>query len=170
MIEKIKQQEELTDQMQVEISKYLVECVKDELNEASIKNVNSMMRIVNEVENIGDSCFKLIILAQRRYDHKIKLHDRANKEIKDFSDLVLKFMEFYKLNINTPLPQHDLEIAFKLERKINRSRDHLKSAAQKRLQEGANVDAELLYMDLLKNFEHIGDNALNIAQALRQME
>ncbi len=169
MVEKIKEQEELTDQMQIEISKYLVECSKEELSEANIKNVNAMMRIINELENIGDSCFKLIILAQRRYDQKIKLHDKANAEVKDFSDLVMKFIKFYKLNINEPLPQHDLEMAFKMERKINRSRDLLKLAAQKRLQDGADVSSELLYIDLLKNFEHIGDNALNISQALQQM-
>ncbi|MCK4653318.1 MAG: Na/Pi cotransporter family protein, partial [Candidatus Cloacimonetes bacterium] len=62
-----------------------------------------------------------------------------------------------------------LELAYKLERKINNLRDNLKKAAQKRLQVGADVKSELLYLDLLKHFEHIGDNSLNIAQALRQV-
>jgi len=55
------------------------------------------------------------------------------------------------------------------EQKINHSRDDLKKAAQRRLQAGSDVRSELLYIDLLKNFEHIGDNALNISQALNNM-
>jgi len=168
-VEKIKQMEELTDQMQEEISKYLVECSNDELSEASVKNVTALMRIVNELENIADSCFKLIILTQKKYDKKITLHEKAREEVTDFSNLVLEFIKFYKARLNKPLLDQDLNIAFRLERKINHSRDNLKRAAQRRLQSNGNVKSELLYIDLLKNFEHIGDNALNIAQALNNM-
>jgi phosphate:Na+ symporter len=167
-VEKIKKMEELTDQMQMELSKYLVECSKEELSEANIKNVNAMMRIVNEVENIGDSCFKLIILTQKKYDKKIILHDKAREEISDFSSLVLDFMNFCIARLDKHLVEQDLDIAYRLEMKINHSRDNLKKAARKRLQNDSNVRSELLYIDLLKNFEHIGDNALNIAQALHQ--
>ena len=38
--------------MQVEISKYLVECNKDELNETSIQNLNAMMRIVMVADDL----------------------------------------------------------------------------------------------------------------------
>ncbi|KQC08003.1 MAG: Na/Pi cotransporter [Candidatus Cloacimonas sp. SDB] len=168
-VEKIKQMEELTDQMQEEISKYLVKCSNEELSEANVKNVNALMRIVNELENIADSCFKLIILTQRKYDKKITLHEKAREEVTDFSNLVLEFIKFYKARLNKPLLDQDLNIAFRLERKINHSRDNLKRAAQRRLQSNGNVKSELLYIDLLKNFEHIGDNALNIAQALNNM-
>ncbi|MBN1948222.1 MAG: Na/Pi cotransporter family protein [Candidatus Cloacimonetes bacterium] len=168
-VEKIKKLEEFTDQMQEEISRYLVELSKEELNEKNIKNVNAMMRIVNELENIGDSCFKLIILTQKKYDKKLKMHAKANEEVRDFSNLVLEFMDFYKAKMNKHLQERDLDIAFRLERKIDQSRDSLKRAAQQRLQRGANVNSELLYLDLLKNFEHIGDNSLNIAQALNQI-
>ncbi|MCK4653672.1 MAG: Na/Pi cotransporter family protein, partial [Candidatus Cloacimonetes bacterium] len=57
-VEKVKEMENLTDQMQEEITKFLVECSKEELSERSVMNVTAMMRVVNELENIGDSCFK----------------------------------------------------------------------------------------------------------------
>lgn len=167
-VEKIKEMEELTDQMQMELSKYLVECSKEELSEANINNVTAMMRIVNEIENIGDSCFKLIILTQKKYDKKIILHSKAKEEISDFSDLVLEFLKFCIGRLDKHMVEQDLDMAFRLEKKINHSRDSLKKAARKRLQKESNVKSELLYIDLLKNFEHIGDNALNIAQALNQ--
>jgi len=168
-VKKVKEMEELVDQMQTEISKYLVECTKEELNETSRMNVNAMLRIVHEIESISDSCYKLMILTQRKYNKKISLHDKADEEMENYSTLILKFLNFSKVNINEHLSKEQLQIAFNLENKIDEFRDRLKKATQKRLQEGSDVNSELLYLDLLKNFEHIGDNSLNIAQALRQI-
>ncbi len=168
-IENVKVLEELTDQMQEEISKYLVECSKEQLNEKNINNVNAMMRIVNELENVGDCCFNLILLIQRKYDKKITFHPKAEEEIKDYSNFVLEFIDFYKNHLNEHLHHEDLDRAYDLENKINQSRNSLKKAVQYRLQNGADVRSELLYVDLIKHFEHIGDSSLNIAQALRQI-
>ncbi len=169
LIEEMSDLEELTDQMQEEITRYLVECTKEDLSETSLMNVNAMLRIINELENIGDSCMKLTYLLQRRYDRKLILHPNADIEILDFSKLVIEFISLNKERMNKHMEKRVLELAFKLENKINRSRDQLKKASQVRLQNGANVRSELLYMDLLKHFEHIGDNSLNISQALTKI-
>lgn len=168
-VEKVKAMEELSDQMQVEITKYLVECSKEDLSERSVMNLNAIMRIVNELENIGDSCYKLMLLTERKYDGNIQLHAKAMEEFNDFTALLVESMELYKQRMNEHLEKQVLDMVFKLEVKMNNLRDNLKKATQYRLQEGSNVKAELLYLDLLKHFEHIGDNNLNIAQALRQV-
>ena len=168
-VEKVKAMEELSDQMQVEITKYLVECSKEDLSERSAMNLNAIMRIINELENIGDSCYKLMLLTERKYDSNIQLHAKAMEEFNDFALLLAESMELYKLRMNEHLEKQVLDLVYKLEVKMNNLRDNLKKATQYRLQEGSNVKAELLYLDLLKHFEHIGDNNLNIAQALRQV-
>ncbi|MFC1898309.1 Na/Pi cotransporter family protein [Candidatus Cloacimonadota bacterium] len=168
-VEKVKDMEDLSDQMQMEITTYLIECSKEDLSERSIMNLNAMLRIVNELENIGDSCYKLMILTERKYDQKIQLHSKAKEEFNDFAALVSESMALYKQRMNEHLETQVLELAYKLEVKMNNLRDNLKKAAQQRLQDGSDVNAELLYLDLLKHFEHIGDNSLNIAQALRQV-
>lgn len=169
IVKEVKQMEELADLMQSEISKYLVECTKEELSEISRTNVNAMLRTVHEIESISDSCFKLILLTQRRYRKKLILHKKSDHEIRDYSDIIIDFITFFKNNINKHLDIEGLETAYNFENQINEYRNKLKKASQKRLQEGANVYSELLYLDILKNFEHIGDNSLNIAQALRQI-
>lgn len=168
-VEQVKKWEELTDDMQEEITKYLVDCSNESLSERSMTNINAMMRIINELENIGDSCYKLMFLTQRKYDKKIKLHEKALTEFNDFAEIVSESMSLYQVRMNEQLEQRVLDHAYKLERKINHLRDNLKKAAQKRLQQGADVQSELLYLDLLKHFEHIGDNSINIAEALRQV-
>ncbi len=168
-VEKVRNMETLSDQMQVEITKYMIECSKEDLSERSVMNLNAIMRIVNELENIGDSCYKLMLLTERKYDNKIQLHTKAMEEFNDFASLLAESMEFYKLRMNEHLEKQVLDLVYKLEVKMNNLRDNLKKATQYRLQEGSNVKSELLYLDLLKHFEHIGDNSLNIAQALRQV-
>ena len=168
-VKKVKAMEELSDQMQVEITKFLVECSKEDLSERSVMNLNAIMRIVNELENIGDSCYKLMLLTERKYGNNIQLHAKAMEEFNDFASLLVESMELYKLRMNEHLEKQVLDLVYKLEVKMNNLRDNLKKATQYRLQEGSNVKAELLYLDLLKHFEHIGDNNLNIAQALRQV-
>lgn len=168
-VAEVRDMETLSDQMQIEITKFLVHLSKEDLSERSVKNLNAVMRIVNELENIGDSCFKLMILTERKYDKKIKLHDKAMEEYNDITALIAESMALYKQNMNEHLEAKVLEVAYKLEVKMNNLRDNLKKAAQHRLQAGSDVQSELLYLDLLKHFEHIGDNNLNIAQALRNV-
>lgn len=168
-VAKVRDMESLSDQMQIEITKYLVECSKEDLSERSVKNLNAIMRIVNELENIGDSCFKLMILTEKKYNKNIQLHKKAMEEFNDFTSLLVESMALYKQRMNEHLEKQVLDLAYKLEVKMNNLRDNLKKAAQHRLQEGSEVKSELLYLDLLKHFEHIGDNNLNIAQALRNV-
>ena len=168
-VERIKESEELTDQMQEEITKYLAQLSSENLTDQNIKNLNAMMRIVNELESIGDSCYKLSLIAQKKYDNKMKFHEKSMEEFNDFVGLISESMKLYKEKMNEHLERRVLELAFKLEKEINNLRDNLKESVQRRLQAGGDVKSELLYLELLKHLEHIGDNSLNISQALRQI-
>jgi len=169
-VDKIKCYEELTDKMQFEISKYLVDCSQEELSEANVRNVSAFIRVINELENIGDSCYKLILIVQKRYDEKLKFHSGSVTEILDYAKLVLEYINFWRSHLNIHLESEELEYAFEMERQINQTRDKLRAVTETRLKRGANAHSELLYLDLLKNFEHIGDASLNIAQALGKIK
>lgn len=168
-VEELKEKEEYTDQMQEEISGYLVECSAESLGESGIRHSTSMMRVVNELESIGDSCFNLILLAERRYRKKMVFSDKAIAELRDFSLLVEKFLIFIKEHLDTPFTEDDLREAMELESNIDNTRLKLRKAARKRIQAGSDVKAELLLDDIIKHMEHIGDYSMNIAEALRHM-
>lgn len=50
----------ITIQMQEEISKYLVQLYKDNLSESNVIVVHGMMRIVHELESIGDNSLNIV--------------------------------------------------------------------------------------------------------------
>ena len=167
-VEKLTHMEDYTDQMQEQITQFLIECGQDDLNEATATNVNLMIRIANEMESIGDNCLTLGLLCQRRKNKKIALPPQALDELDPYIDLVQEFMAFNKVHLNESLSEAQLSKAYDLEIEIDRLRKKLKKGAQDRLQEGAEVKGELLYIDMLQHIERIGDYCLNISQALRQ--
>ena len=166
-VEKLKQMEDFTDQMQEQISLYLIECLKENLKAASAANVNAMIRIVNELESIGDSCYSLILLSEKRYKKKMTVSKRALKEIEPFSQVVMEFLELNRSYLESNPGKIDLTTAYEMEDSINSYRNEMKKLAQKRLSKGADVRSELLFIDIVKHIEHIGDFSLNISRALR---
>ena len=83
-----------------------------------------------------------------------------------YLELVRQFLQFIRRNINTQLTQEKLELASELEDGIDAFRKDLKKVARKRLESGADVKAELLYIDVVRRIENIGDNCFSISESL----
>jgi len=164
-----KQKEELVDKMHQQISQFLVHLYNEELNSDDINRVNALIRIVQEIEHIADNCYNILLLIERKTDKKIQFHVKAADEIKTYSELILTFMDLCQRQLETCQIVQSIDEAVKLENQIDQRRDELVKGVRRRLQKdkNANVQAELLYLDLVKYFEHIGDNSLNIMQALK---
>ena len=59
-------------------------------------------------------------------------------------------------------------MANEIEGQIDLFRKNLKKTARKRLESGADVKAELLYIDMVRQIEKIGDRAFSISGLLSQ--
>ena len=169
-VNKAKKLEDKTDQMQEQISAYLAECTKHELSLGSSKEAAAMIRITNELESIGDSALNLFLQIER-LDDKLQFDDEMNKEITEFYNLVMVFLEWNNSFINDnikPMTSEDLNTSIKYENKIDEKRNQLLDSSRNRLPKKTNSKSELLFMDIIKHLEHIGDFSLNISQALEQ--
>ena len=168
-VESLRKMEDYSDQMQEQITAYLLECTKENLNEEGRNNASAMIRIVSELESIGDSCFSLIMLTVKKYKKNIPLHDNAINEIVQYSELVSEFLQFIKGHLNAHLSKKNFEKAHELEDKIDDYRNRLRKKARNQIAEGADVKGELLYIDIVRHIERMGDYCLNIAQTLRKV-
>lgn len=168
-VKSLKKQEDLSDLMKSELTNFLIRISREDLTEKGSTMVTALMRVVNEIESIADCCYDLILDAQKRYDENIELHPTANQEIKDFADEVTKFLLFNIENMQvTNLRQTDLSVAIGMEIKIDDLRDMLRDSSVKRISESGDVQREMLFMDIIKNFERIGDYSLNISEAIKK--
>jgi len=92
--------------------------------------------------------------------------------ITEFHSLVMEFLEwnnsFISNNIKS-MTEEELKISIKYENKIDDIRNQLIDSSGERLSKGLNPKAELLFTDVIKHLEHVGDYSLNISQALEQI-
>ena len=166
-IDSARKQEVLTDQMQVEISNYLSECSKHELSVQSSKDASDMIRIVNELESIGDSTFNLFLIIEKI--DKTSLTDEMKNQISDLYSVVNEFLIWNHEFITNDMKQmssDDLNKSIEYENKIDDMRNRFIEESGKRLRNDSNSGSELIFIDIIKHLEHIGDFSLNISQAL----
>lgn len=163
-----KKLEEYVDDMQEELSRYLIHCNGMEISESTRAQLNNMFRIIQELESMSDNCLNLIMSLERKNNKKLPFHDSAIDDMKPYTELVQEFLLYIKRHLFEPIENdEELAKAYDLEDKIDSFRNRLKKCARREIQDGANVKGELLFLDVVRYVERLGDYCLNIAQALR---
>lgn len=159
-------QEDYVDQMHEQITHYLVRCQRLQATDKQLNHISNMIQIVDELENMSDSCCGTIMLIIRSIEKKMKFQQEDMERLLPYIELARQFLQFIRININKQLTPEKLELASELENGIDDFRKDLKKVARKRLESGADVKSELLYIDIVRTIEHIGDNCFNISETL----
>jgi phosphate:Na+ symporter len=160
--------ENYADQMREELSRFILECAAHDLGSAS-RDIGAMLRMVTDLEDITDDCFSLVMLLDKAGTRKLELDKDEVEELGPYTLLVENFLTFVRDHINENISEEQLALAAELEDKIDGFRTALKKKARKRMQKGGNVKAELLYIDIVRHIEKIGDHAYAVARALREI-
>ena len=164
--DKLSKQEDYADQMQEEISNFLIQCSHLPIADRTKHNVSIMLRIIDDLESITDECFSILLLLKRSIEKEMTFNDEDMERLEPYGELVQQFLLFIKKNINKHLSRDQLRLAEVLEDQVDAFRKNLKKVARKRLEKGADVRSELLYIDLVRYIEKIGDYAFSISEAL----
>ncbi len=165
-VEKASDEENYVDQMHEQITHYLVKCESLPLAEKQFSHISSMLQIVDELENMSDNCYTTIMLLGRSIEKKMKYPSEDIERMLPYVELTRQFLQFVQRNINKHIDEDKLQLANELENGIDDFRKDLKKVARKRLESGADVKAELLYIDIVRQIEKIGDNCFSISESL----
>jgi phosphate:Na+ symporter len=79
---------------------------------------------------------------------------------------VENFLAFVQENLGRRLTGEQAEFADQLEDEVDKSRDKLRKLGRKRIEAGEDVKTELLFIDVVRRIEKMGDYCYNIAGAL----
>jgi phosphate:Na+ symporter len=162
----LEKKEELTDILQKEITDFLVSLSQKSITQETSREVASMMHMINDLERVGDHCENLWTLSRRKIDQKIVFSEIAMREIAEISELTSHFLS----TIIKALEEKDTGIydeAYRLEDNIDDLEEALRNNHIKRLNTGeCTVNSGLIFIDMLHNFEKIGDHTFNIAKAV----
>jgi phosphate:Na+ symporter len=167
-VKSLKVMEETSDQMAFEITQYLIYCTSSELSRERLTEVTILLRVISELEQIGDCTYSLVRLAKKKYRKNRVLPDETQTAVADFCATVDQFIAFYINHLDTAVNPAELEIANQLENTIDASRKQLRREAVRRMSDPSNIKSEMLYIDILNQIERIGDHSLNILELLSQ--
>lgn len=164
-----KNMEEYADQMRDGLSVFLLECARHDMSSKRQEDLKVLLRMTVDLEDITDGCYNLILLLEKAREKNLELSPEELAELEPFTLLVENFLGFIKENINGPIDDAQLALASKLEDSIDDLRNSLRNEAQNRLQTGADVKSQLLFIDIVRRVERIGDHAYGVAHALREL-
>lgn len=162
----VAQEEDAVDELQAEITNYLVSITQHELSEQESAKIPALLHAVNDIERIGDHAINLQELAERKMDQKLKFTKVSIAEIRNMFQAIDRMLG----NIIDSLSSNDKDLAFdvvKLEKEVDAKTEKYKDNHLQRLKEGDCLHLSgLVFIDYLMNLEKIGDHATNVAQAI----
>ena len=169
LVDLMKRDEEYADQMQEQLSNFVVHLLQDAQTSTNASSLNSLIRVMDELESVTDSCYALAMLSQRRYKMGWKYEREILDEMETFHLVVQEFMDYIRDRMDRTLTKAEMQKAIEYEEQINALRTDLGNKVQDRLNDGlGDVKAELLILELIRHLEHIGDYCTNIAEAYHQ--
>lgn len=159
----LKSMEDQCDAMLNDITAYLIHCSTHEIGKGNATRIAAMLRVVSEFEEATDRIYRLVKVVQRKYEKGIQFTTIHEKEIANLCSHVRSILDACG-NSLSGVDGHLLEKAHHLENRIDALRKNHNRGAMKRMQEGGEVPAEMLYTEINNHLEAVGNHALNIIQ------
>jgi phosphate:Na+ symporter len=161
--------EEHLDAFQKVMIKYLATISQGEINPPEAKEISEMMRIVNNIERLGDSMENVSKLLERIYDMGIEFSEEAKQDLKDISGQVDQFFELV-INEMSEKTEGFYQKALAYEDRIDQMREDMRHRHIERLRANeCSVDAGVLFITLVSNYEKMGDYCYNIATGVSRI-
>jgi phosphate:Na+ symporter len=161
--------EEYADQMREVLTGYLMECTRNQLNRRSEHNVSLLLRIVADLEDMTDDCYSVSLLLERSVRKNQIFKRKELKALDPYMGLVEEFLIFVKEHLGGKLSKEQSLYAKEIEDRIDTSRNKLRKLGRKRIEEGADVKTELLFIDLVRRIEKLGDYCYSISNSMAHM-
>lgn len=122
-----------------------------------------MMRIINNIERLGDSMENVSKMLERIYDNKIEFSPEAKQDLIDISRQVDLFFELVIKEMSEK-SEGFYQKALAHEDLIDQMRENMRYKHIERLRANeCSVDAGVLFITMVSNYEKMGDYCYNIA-------
>jgi len=163
----LKQMEDQCDEMLHDITSYLIQCSTHEIGAGNASRITSMLRVVAEFEEATDRIYRMVKVVERKYQKGRDFSQVQHKELADIAAQVRHLLDA-SLNSLTGFDGTTYERAHEIEDRVDRQRKRNNKAAAKRMQAGAVVQTEMIFIDINNHMEAVANHLLNVVQACRR--
>lgn len=165
-IQSLRDKEEILDDLQRQITGYLIKISERDLNTMESKEYPVMLHCVNDMEKIGDYAENLANYADNMIARKLKLPAQGPKNLETMFDRLTSLATC----VITALKNKDREEAqkaFALEDELDELKLKCREQYIKRLNKNTHKpELEMTIMDIATNLEKMGDHLTGVAKAV----
>lgn len=164
---KLDKYEGITDRVEYEIASYLSEVSKGDISVESASRIKGMYRIIGEMESLGDSGEAIGRMMKRTFSYGASFSEDMLKKLNRMMDLVEDAFSAMMANLNeTYSSLKDITNAQDAEYNINEYRNELREEHIVNIEKpGYDYRTGVFYMDIIAEFEKMGDFIINISEA-----
>ena len=168
---RIEKYEDISDNMEIEIAKYLDQVSNAHLSDETKGKIRSMLRQISELESIGDACNNMGRTINRKFKSKEDFNERQYYHIHQMFELVDDALS----QMNVLLKGHKEELnatrSFNIENEINNYRNQLRNENLTDINNHQyDYASGSMYMDIIQECEKLGDYVVNVVEARMGMK
>lgn len=124
---RIEKYEGISDNMEIEIAKYLDQVSDSHLSDETKAKIRAMLREISEIESIGDSCFNIARTLNRRFKGKEDFITSQYEHMHQMMELTDNALTQMNITLVGHKGDNDANLSFNIENEINNYRNQLKS-------------------------------------------
>lgn len=168
---KLVKYEEISDRIEFEIATFLNGVSAEEISEGTSVKIKAMYKIIGELESLGDSGESISRILLRKNMHNKDFDEEAINNLNLMADAVSRA---YDVMIENLTAAHKGELvnisnAYSAEEQLNVLRNNLRDAVIEDIEnDGKNYQTSVYYMDIVNEYEHMGDFMINVSQDLER--
>lgn len=167
---KIYENESEINRMERDLSSFLVAISSHDITELDTNRIASMIKIISDIERIGDHSKNIAELAEEVATTKLTFTVDALEELKLMYNYTLESINssYASYKHNNRQKANDTVI---FEENIDRLEELLRDKHIQRLsQNKCNPHSGAVFLDAISNFERIGDHSINIAEYILHLD
>ena len=169
-LKKIFKNESEINRLERELSTFLVSISSHDITEVDTNRIASMIKIISDIERIGDHSKNIAELAEEVSTSKLTFTSDALEELRLMYNYTIESINssYASYKNNNRQKANDTMI---FEENIDRLEELLRDKHIQRLsQNKCNAHSGAVFLDAISNFERIGDHSINIAEYVLSLD
>lgn len=163
---RIEKYEGISDNMEIEIARYLEQVGDAHLSDETKWKIRSMLREISELESIGDACFNLARTLNRHLQSQTEFTDHQLEELRNMMQLTEDSLTQMNNALTGRREEQDINKTFRIENDINALRNRLKAENIQAVNDHEyDYAIGTMYTDLVSECEKLGDYVVNVVEA-----